>query len=91
MENETSTTEKTPIALKQMLVVWFSKIEWREYFTLLMWRLLIIPLYLPLIVAFPLATVVNVLIWFITGNGYMDEIENATEWYVTKIWNKVFP
>ena len=91
MENETSTTEKPPIALKQMLVVWFSKIEWREYFTLLIWRIIFIPLLLPLIIVVPLAMIVGILLWFITGTAYEYEIETAIERYVTKIWKKVFP
>ncbi len=69
----------------------FLEINWKQYFSKLMWRIVIVPSYMPLILLFPLAIVFNLFIWLITGNGRLDEIENRVEKYCTYVWRKVFP
>ena len=76
--------------MKEKLLKHFLNIDWKDYFIKLFWRIIFIPLYLPLIIVCPLLFIGNGLIWIISGESYVYEIENGIENYVMYIWNETF-
>jgi hypothetical protein len=73
------------------LMSWFLRIKWLKILTQFIFRILLIPLYILLLVIVVIAIVVNVLIFFVIGKGYIDEIVDIGFDLGEKIWYKAFP